>query len=37
MEQTGVLLHKGDAELLGGLEDGLVVLAAARRGDVLGT
>lgn len=36
VEQTGVLLHKGDAELLGGLEDGLVVLATAGRGDVLG-
>ena len=36
VEETDVLLHKGDAQLLGRLEDGGVVLAATRRGNVLG-
>ena len=35
VEQTGVLLDEGDAELLGGLEDGTVVLATAGGGNVL--
>jgi len=35
VEETGVLLHEGDAEALGGLEDGTVVLAAAGGGNVL--
>lgn len=35
VEETDVLLHKGDAELLGRLEDGHVVLAAAGGGNVL--
>lgn len=37
VEQTDVLLNEGDAELLRRLKDGLVVLAAARRSNVLGT
>jgi hypothetical protein len=37
VEETGVLLDKGNAKLLSGLEDGTVVLAAAGSGDVLGT
>ncbi len=37
VEETGVLLDKGDAQLLGRLKDGLVVLAAQRGCDVLGT
>lgn len=35
VEQTGVLLDKGDAQLLGRLKDCVVVLAAAGGGDVL--
>ena len=35
VEEPDVLLHKGDAQLLGRLEDGHVVLAASRGGDVL--
>ena len=35
VEEADVLLHKGDAQLLGRLEDGHVVLAASRGGDVL--
>ena len=35
VEQADVLLHKGDAQLLGRVEHGLIVLAAARRGNVL--
>ena len=35
VEQTGVLLDEGDAELLGGLENGTVVLATAGGGNVL--
>jgi len=35
VEETDVLLHKRDAQALGRLEDGLVVLAAARSSDVL--
>lgn len=35
MEETDVLLHKGDAQLLGRLEDRDVVLAASGGGDVL--
>ncbi|KAG5983232.1 hypothetical protein E4U54_006271, partial [Claviceps lovelessii] len=34
MEQTNVLFHKGDAELLGRFKDRAVVLAPARGGDV---
>lgn len=37
VEETNVLLYEGDAELLGCLEDGAVVLAAARSGNVLGS
>ncbi len=36
MEEPDVLLHEYDAELLGRLVDGRVVLAAPRRRDVLG-
>jgi hypothetical protein len=35
VEETDVLLDKGDAQLLGRLEDGHVVLATPRGGDVL--
>lgn len=35
VEQANVLLHKGDAKLLGSLENCSVVLAAAGGGDVL--
>lgn len=35
VEETNVLLHKGDAELLSRLEDGTVVLAATRGGNVV--
>ena len=35
VEETDALLHEGDAQLLGRLEDGRVVLAAAGSGDVL--
>lgn len=35
VEETGVLLDKGNAELFGGAEDCLVVLAASRGGNVL--
>jgi hypothetical protein len=35
VEQTSVLLDVGNAELLGNLEAGLVVLTAERSGDVL--
>lgn len=35
VEQTNVLLHKGDAQLLGRLEHGNVVLAAEGSGNVL--
>lgn len=37
VEQTDVLLHEGDAQLLGSVEDGAIVLAATRGGDILGT
>lgn len=37
VEQTNVLLNKGNAKLLGGIEDGSVVLAAARSSNVLGS
>jgi hypothetical protein len=37
VEETGTLLDEGDAELLGSLEDGSVVLAASGGGDVLDT
>lgn len=37
MEQADVLLHKGDAELLSGGEDKLVILRTAGGGDVLDT
>jgi hypothetical protein len=37
VEQTDGLLNKGDAQLLSGLEDGGVVLAAGRGGNVLDT
>lgn len=35
VEEPNVLLDKGDAKLLGRVEDGLIVLAAARRSNVL--
>ena len=35
VEKTGILLNKGDAQALRGIEDRLVVLATARGGDVL--
>ena len=35
VEQTDALLDKGDAQLLGGLEDGSVVLATGGSGNVL--
>lgn len=35
VEQTDALLNKGDTQLLGGLEDGSVVLAAGGGGNVL--
>lgn len=35
MEETSVLLDKGNVELLGGAEDGTVVLAAGRGSNVL--
>ena len=35
VEEADVLLHKGDAQLLGGVEDGTVVLAAAGGSNVL--
>lgn len=35
VEQTSVLLDKGNAQVLGRLEDGAVVLAAAGGGDVV--
>ena len=35
VEQTGVLLDEGDAELLSGLEDGTVVLGTAGSRNVL--
>jgi hypothetical protein len=37
VEETDTLLDEGDAQLLGSLEDGGVVLAASRGGDVLDT
>ena len=37
VEQPDVLLNERDAELLGGLEDGTIILAACRSSDVLGT
>lgn len=37
VEQTDALLNKGDAQLLSGLEDGGVVLAAGGGGNVLDT
>lgn len=37
VEETDVLLHKGDAELLGRLKDGAVVLAATRGGNIVDT
>ena len=37
MEEADVLLDKNNAKLLGSAEDGLVVLAAAGRCNVLGT
>lgn len=37
VEETDALLDKGDAQLLGSLEDGGVVLAASGGGDVLDT
>lgn len=36
VEETDVLLHKGNAQLLGRVEDGAVVLAATGGGKVLG-
>ena len=35
VEKTDTLLNKGDAQLLSSLEDGGVVLAASRGGNVL--
>lgn len=35
VEQTSVLLDKGNSQLLGRLEDGAVVLATAGGGDVV--
>lgn len=35
VEETNVLLDKGDAQALGGLDNGAVVLAAAGGGNVL--
>ena len=35
VEKTDTLLDKGDTQLLGSLEDGSVVLAASRGGNVL--
>jgi hypothetical protein len=35
VEEADVLLDEGNAQLLGGLEDGLIVLAAAGSSDVL--
>jgi hypothetical protein len=37
VEQTDTLLDEGDTQLLGGLEDGGVVLAAGGGGNVLDT
>jgi hypothetical protein len=37
VEQTDTLLNEGDSKLLGSLEDGGVVLAAGRGGNVLDT
>lgn len=37
VEETDVLLHEGDAQFLGCLKDGTVVLAASWGGDVLDT
>lgn len=37
VEQADVLLNEGNAQLLGCLEDGLVVLAAAGSSNVLGS
>jgi hypothetical protein len=37
VEETDVLLHKGDAQLLGRGKDLGVVLAAARRGNKFGS
>lgn len=37
VEETDVLLHKGDAQLLGCVEDSAVVLAATRSSNVLST
>lgn len=37
VEETGVLLNKGDVELLGSAEDSAVVLTAGRSGNVLDT
>jgi len=35
MEEANVLLHERDAQLLGRLKDGPIVLATARSGDIL--
>jgi len=37
VEQTNVLLNKGNAQLLGGVEDGGIVLATAGSSNVLGS
>jgi hypothetical protein len=37
VEETNVLLHEGDAQLLGSLKDSAVVLAAAGGSNILGT
>lgn len=36
VEQTNVLLNKGNAQLLSGIEYGGIILATARSGNILG-